>query len=438
MTDMNDTQRTDPASDSDSSMVDPEAFGEDLVDDELVDRLLDRADDGGVELLGPDGLLTDLTRRVLERALDEELTDHLGYERGDPAGRGSGNSRNGTSAKRLLTDAGGVDLRVPRDRAGTFDPKLVPKGSRRLEGFNEAVISLVAKGLTTRDVCAHLADIYEVSVSPELISKITEAVWDELVDWQNRPLDPIYPILYVDAITVKVRDGGVVARRAAYLAVGVDVEGRKDVLGVWLGDGAEGASFWLGVFTELRNRGVEDVLVACCDGLTGLPEALEQTWPQVTVQTCVVHLIRGATRFASWKDRKHVAAGLRPIYTAASVEAAEAAMDAFEERWGDQYGGIVKLWRDSWERFTPFLAYPADIRRIVYTTNMVESINFQLRKRTRHRGAFPSERSALKFLYMAVRDIRRERGGELGTGTWGWKRALNAFAIHFPGRITIQ
>lgn len=431
MTDMDDTTAV-----PDEDVLDPEEF-EELVDDGLIDAFVEQAE-AGVELLGPDGLLTDLTKRVMEKALDVERTHHLGYERGDPIGRGSGNSRNGTSSKRVLTDAGEIDLDVPRDRAGTFEPKLVPKGERRLEGFNELVLSLVAKGMTTRDVCEHLYDVYGVEVSAELISKVTDAVFDELVEWQNRPLDRLYPILYVDALTIKVRDGGVVARRPAYLAVGVDVEGRKHILGVWLGDGGEGASFWLGVFTELRNRGVEDVLIACCDGLSGLAEALEQTWPQVTVQTCVVHLIRGATRFASWKDRKHVVAGLKPIYTAATVEAAEAAMDDFEIEFGDRYGGIVKLWRDAWDRFTPFLDYPPEIRKVVYTTNMIESINFQLRKATRHRGAFPSERSAIKFLYLAVRRISTERGGELGTGTQGWKRALNAFAIHFPGRITIE
>ena len=415
-----------------------DGLARDVIDDELVEKLLSQADAEGAELLGPEGLLTDLTRRVLERALDEELTAHLGYERGDPAGRGSGNSRNGTTPKRLLTDAGSVPLEVPRDRAGTFDPKIVPKGSRRLDGFNDMVLSLVANGMTMRDVQAHLFDIYGVDVSPELISKITESVWDELLEWQNRPLDRMYVILYVDALTVKVRDGGIVARRPAYLAVGVDVEGRKHILGVWLGDGGEGASFWLGVFTELRHRGVEDVLIACCDGLSGLPEALEATWPQVVVQTCVVHLIRGSLRYASWKDRKQITAALKPIYTAVNVAAAEQAMNAFEKNFGDRYGGIVKLWRDTWDRFVPFLDYPPEIRRVVYTTNMIESINFQMRKATRQRGSFPNDRSAIKFLYLAIKRISTQRGGEHGTGTWGWTRALNAFAIHFPGRITID
>ena len=409
-----------------------------VIDDEMVERLVAQADAEGAELLGPEGLLGDLTRRVIERAMDVELTGHLGYERGDRAGIGSGNSRNGTSPKTVLTDAGEVRINAPRDRAGSFDSKLVPKGQRRLEGFNDMVLSLVAKGMTMRDVCAHLADIYGVEVSPELISKITDSVWDELVEWQNRPLDETYPVLYVDALTVRVRDGGRVQKRPAYLAVGLDVTGHKHILGVWLGDGGEGASFWLGVLTELPNRGVEDVLIACCDGLPGLAEALEQTWPQVVVQTCVVHLIRGSSRYCSWKDRRQVLGGLRPIYTAPTLQAAEQAMDHFEDQWGDRYGGIVKLWRDAWERFVPFLDYPPEMRRVIYTTNMIESINFQLRKATRNRGAFPSERSALKLLYIAVTRITTNRGGNLGTGSWGWKAAMNTFAIHFPGRLVIE
>lgn len=420
------------------SALDAEELASAVIDDEMVDRLVAQADAEEVELLGPEGLLSDLTRRVLERAMDVELTEHLGYERGDPAGRGTGNSRNGTTPKTVLTDAGEVRIEAPRDRAGTFDSKIVPKRRRRLEGFNDMVLSLVAKGMTMRDVCAHLADTFGVEVSPELVSKITDSVWDELVEWQNRPLDPCYPVLYVDALNVKVRDGGTITKKPAYLAVGLDVTGHKHILGVWLGSGGEGASFWLAVLTELRNRGVEDVLIACCDGLAGLAEALEQTWPQVVVQTCVVHLIRGSSRYCSWKDRRQVLGALKPIYTAPTVAAAEAAMDHFEQHWGERYPGIVKLWRDAWERFVPFLAYPVAIRRIVYTTNMIESINFQLRKATRNRGAFPSDRSALKLLYIAVSRISTKRGGNLGTGSWGWKQAMNAFAIHFPGRLIIE
>jgi len=408
-----------------------------VVSDELIDALMARVDAEGLELLGPDGVLSEITSRVMNRALDVELTEHVGYERGDPAGRGSGNSRNGTTPKTLLTDAGEVAIRTPRDRNGMFEPKLVPKGERRIEGFNDLVIGLVARGMTVRDTQAHLEEIYGVEVSPELISKITDGVLDELRAWQNRPLDAVYPILYLDAIVVKVRDGHVVVNRPVYIALGVDIEGRKHVLGLWLGKGDEGAKFWLGVLTELRNRGVKDVLIACCDGLTGFGDAIEATWPQATVQTCVVHLIRNSVRFCSWKDRKALTKALKPIYQAPGVDAAAEALDEFEINWGDRYPAIVDLWRRNWERFTPFLAFDPAIRKIIYTTNAIESLNYQLRKVTKTRGHFPTEDAVLKILYLAIRNIGTTRGGELGTGTHGWTRALNAFAIHFPGRLPI-
>ncbi|HET6919800.1 MAG TPA: IS256 family transposase [Jiangellaceae bacterium] len=408
-----------------------------VVSDELIDALMAKVDAEGLELLGPDGVLSEITSRVMNRALDVELTDHVGYERGDPGGRGSGNSRNGTTPKTLLTDAGEVAIRTPRDRNGTFEPKLVPKGERRIEGFNDLVIGLVARGMTVRDTQAHLEEIYGVEVSPELISKITDGVLDELRAWQNRPLDAVYPIMYLDAIVVKVRDGHVVVNRPVYIALGVDVEGRKHVLGLWLGKGDEGAKFWLGVLTELRNRGVKDVLIACCDGLSGFGDAIEAVWPQATVQTCVVHLIRNSVRFCSWKDRKALTKALKPIYQAPGVAAAAEALDDFEIEWGDRYPAIVDLWRRNWQRFTPFLAFDPAIRKIIYTTNAIESLNYQLRKVTKTRGHFPTEDAVLKILYLAIRNIGTTRGGELGTGTHGWTRALNAFAIHFPGRLPI-
>lgn len=408
-----------------------------VVPDELIDAVMANADADGVELLGPDGVLAELTKRVLERGLSEELSEHLGYEAGDPAGRGSGNNRNGTTPKTVLTEIGAVDLDVPRDRNGSFEPKLVPKGTRRLERFNQNIIHLYARGLTTRDIRRELGRMYGVEVSPALISKVTDGILEELNEWQQRPLDAVYPILYIDALVVKVRTNGTVMNRAAYLAVGVDVEGRKHVLGVWLGDGDEGAKYWLTVLTELRNRGVDDVLLVCCDGLKGLPDAIEATWPQALVQSCVIHLIRASLRFCSWKDRKAVTAALRPIYTAATVEAAEDAMDTFELEWGDRYPGIVKTWRAAWEQFTPFLRFPPEIRKVVYTTNMVKSINYQLRKATKTRGHFPTDTSALKLLRLAARNISDRRGGDLGTGTQGWHQALNAFEIHFPGRLGI-
>jgi transposase-like protein len=405
------------------------------VTDDMLDAVMAKVDAGGLELLGPDGVLAELTKRLLERGLAEELGDHLGYEPGDPAGRGSGNNRNGTTPKRVLTDIGPVDLDVPRDRNGTFDPQLVPKGARRLEGFNANIVHLYARGLTTRDIRRELARMYGVEVSPALISKVTDGIVEELNEWQARPLDAVYPILYIDALVVKVRTSGTVVNRPAYLGVGVDVEGRKHVLGVWLGDGGEGAKFWLSVLTEMKNRGVADVLIVCCDGLKGLPDAIEATWPRALVQTCVIHLIRASLRFCSWKDRKALTAALRPIYTAPTVEAAGDAMDTFELEWGDRYPGVVKLWRQAWEQFTPFLRFPPAIRKVVYTTNLVESVNYQLRKVTKTRGHFPTDDAALKLLRLAARNIADKRGGDLGTGTQGWHLALNALEIHFPGRL---
>lgn len=406
-----------------------------VIDDELVDRLMAQVDAEGLELLGPEGVLTELTSRILSRGLEVEMADHLGYEKGDPAGWGSGNNRNGNYPKTIQTDAGTVGVEMPRDRNATFDPLLIPKHQRRLSGFNELVISLVARGMTTRDTQAHLQEIYGVEVSPELISKVTDAILPELKAWQQRPLDAVYPILYLDAIVVKVRSDHVVVNRPVYIAMAVDVDGRKHVLGLWLGKGDEGAKFWLGVLTELKNRGVTDVLVACCDGLTGFGDAIESVWPQTTVQTCVVHLIRNSIRYCSWKDRKTVTKALRPIYQAATAEAAADALDEFDAEWGDKYPAIVDLWRRNWERFTPFLAFDTAIRKIIYTTNAIESLNYQLRKVTKTRGHFPTGDAVLKILYLAIRNIGNNRGGELGTGTQGWKQALNAFAISFPGRL---
>jgi len=419
------------------SSADRASDGTPLVPDEVLDELMARVDAEGAELLGPEGLLSQVTKAVLERALDEELTDHLGYEKGDPAGRGSGNSRNGITPKRLQTDIGTIDLEVPRDRNGEFEPRIVPKGTSRLKGFNERIIALYARGMTVRDIRSHLEEIYGVDVSPDLISRVTDAVWDELEEWRNRPLDPVYPILYIDALNIKIRDG-IVSNRPAYLAVGVDLEGRKQVMGIWIGDGdGEGSKFWLSVLTELKNRGVEDVLIVCCDGLKGLPDAIETVWPQAVVQTCVIHLLRASFRYAANDQRKKLSAQLRPIYTAASVDAADRALAEFEAGLGQRYPAVVRLWRDQWETFIPFLAFPAEIRRVVYTTNMIESINYQLRKVTKNRGHFPNERAALKLLYLAVRNMTTERGGEAGTGTWGWINCLNQLAIYFPGRFQI-
>jgi putative transposase len=408
---------------------------EPLVDDATLDRLMAQIDAEGLELLGPQGVLTELTSRIMNRALEAERTDHLGYEAGDPAGRGAENIRNGYSDKTVLTDAGAVPVKMPRDRNGTFEPKLVPKHQRRLNGFNDIVISLVARGMTTRDIQAHLADAYQVDISPELISKITDAVLPELREWQSRPLDAVYPVMYLDAIVVKVRTDGRVTNRPVYVALGVDLDGAKHVLGLWLGKGDEGAKYWLGVLTELRNRGVLDVCIVCCDGLTGFGDAIEAVWPRATVQTCVVHLIRNSIRYCAWNERRAVTAALRTIYTAPSVDAAAAALEGFDSEWGGRYPAIVDLWRRNWTRFIPFLDFDEAIRKIIYTTNAVESLNFQLRKVTKTKGSFPTDDAVLKIFYLAICNIGHHRTGDLGTATQGWKRALNAFAIAFPGRI---
>lgn len=406
------------------------------IDPELVDRLMAEAGDEA-ELLGPDGLLSSLTKAVMERALKAELTHELGYAEGDPVGHGSGNSRNGSYPKTVLTELGSIDLDIPRDRNGEFEPKLVPKGQRRLDGFNERVISMYARGMTVRDIQAHVREIYQIEISPDLISTITDAVLEELREWQNRPLDAVYPVIYLDAIVCKVRHEGAVRNKAAHLAIGVDVEGRKHVLGIWL-ETAEGAKFWLRVITELRNRGVEDVIFVCCDGLKGLPEAIEAVWPHASVQTCVVHLIRASLRFCSYKDRKAVVAGLKPIYKAVNVAEAELMLEAFEQAWGRKYPGIVRTWRDAWERFIPFLDYPPEIRTVIYTTNAIESLNYQLRKVTKTRGHFPNDEALLKLLYLAIRNLgRSDRFGDTSNASWNWRAALNQFEIFFPGRLRL-
>jgi transposase-like protein len=406
-----------------------------LVDDELADELLGRAQAGGAELLGPDGLLSQVTKAVLERALSEEMTGHLGYEKHDPAGRGSGNSRNGTTGKTVLTDAGAVDLVVPRDRAGTFEPRIVRKGQTRLEGFNDRIIALYARGMTTRDIRAHLREMYDVEVSPDLISRVTDGVVEELAEWQSRPLDRVYPVIFIDALMIKVRDG-VVTSRPVYLAIGIDCDGAKQVLGLWVGPTTgESAKFWMSVLSELKSRGVADVCIVCCDGLTGLPDAITVTWPQAVVQLCVVHLIRASLRYASRKYWVPLTQDLRPVYTAADETAAAAALEDFAAAWEGRYPAIVRLWRAHWAEFTPFLAFPPEVRRVIYTTNLIESMNARLRKVTRNRGQFPSEQAALKVLYLAVRNLEEFRSPSVGIRSSGWKQALQAFTIYFDGRI---
>jgi putative transposase len=414
---------------------DADRFDDPVIDEATLDALMCRVDAEGLELLGPDGVLTEITSKIMNRALETEMADHLGYERGDPAGEGSGNNRNGHYDKTVLTDAGAIPIRVPRDRNGEFDPQLVPKHQRRLGGFNDLICGLMSRGMSTRDICAQMADTYQVNISPELVSKITDAIMPEVRAWLNRPLDACYPIVYMDAIVVKVRTDGRVINRPCYIALGIDLQGHKHVLGLWLGQGGEGAKYWLQVCTEIRNRGVADIMIVCVDGLTGFGEAIEAVWPQATVQTCVVHLIRGSIRYCSWADRKKVSADLRQVYAALDETEAGHALDAFDEIWGDRYPAITELWRRNWERFTPFLAFDEQIRKVIYTTNAIESLNYQLRKVTKTRGSFPTDDAVYKLLYLAIGNIGHNRGGDLGTGTSGWQRALNALTIAYPGRI---
>jgi putative transposase len=401
---------------------------------QLAEQLLEKAKTDGVKLVGPDGLLAGITKAVLETALQTELSDHLGYEKGDPAGRGSPNNRNGRTSKTVHTDLGPVRIDVPRDRAGSFEPTIVPKNSRRVGGFDEAIISLYAKGLTTGEIQAHLHDVYGAEISRELVSKVTDAVNDELASWRNRPLDRVYPVVFVDALVVKIRDGAV-ANRPVYIAVGVSLDGERDVLGMWVGTGGEGAKQWLVYLTELKNRGIADVLIICSDGLKGLGEAIGQVWPQATHQACVVHLVRSTLRYTNRKDWQAITPAMRAIYTAATTADAEARFAEFCETWGTKYPAVQRVWTDAWERFTPFLAYDREIRKVIYTTNMIESLNSRFRQATRRRGHFPNEQAALKVLYLVVRD-KKSKGKDIIARINGWKVALNAFALSYGERIT--
>jgi putative transposase len=402
----------------------------------MIDALLADAKAAGTPIDGTDGLLNQMTKAVLERALQAEMTHHLGYQRDDPAGHGSGNSRNGSATKTVSTTNGPVTISVPRDRNGEFEPRIVPKRSRRVGQIDELILSLYARGLSTRDIEAHLLEVYGVKASRELISNVTDVVTDEIEIWRNRPVDEVYPIVYIDGIRIKVRDGGAVTIKVAHLVIGVDVDGRRHALGCWIAE-AEGAKFWHAVLTQLRNRGLRDILIVCCDGLTGLPEAITTVFPQTVVQTCVVHVIRNAMRFVSYQDRKKIAKSMRAIYTAPTVEAAELALKDLDSQWGRRYPGVLDVWRRAWPEFIPFLDYPPELRLVVYTTNAIESINFQLRKITKTRGHFPSDEAAMKLLYLGLRNISSKRGGESGTGTHGWKTALNTLVVLFPGRLPL-
>lgn len=381
------------------------------------------------DLLGEEGLFKQLKKALIERALGAELTDHLGYEKGDPAGRGSGNNRNGVSSKTVLTDDGEVEIAVPRDRAGTFEPHLIPKGQTRFEGFDDRILSLYARGMTVREIQGHLTELYGIDVSPDLISRVTDAVLDEVREWQARPLDPVYPIVFFDALRVKIRDEGLVKNKAVYVALAFNANGEKEVLGLWI-EQTEGAKFWLKVVNELKTRGVNDILIAVVDGLKGFPEAITTAFPQTLVQTCIVHLIRNSLAFVSWKDRKAIMPSLKAIYRAEAADIALARLEEFEAEWGKRYPAIGPIWRRAWEHVVPFFGFAPSIRKMIYTTNCVEALNRSLRKIIKTRGSFPNDEAALKLLYLAIKNagLRWRRGIE-------WTAAMGQFAIQFGDRF---
>jgi putative transposase len=399
------------------------------IKDEILEQLL-KGYEKPEDLLGKDGILQDLKKALVEKALGAELTHHLGYEKGERRNRKTGNTRNGHSKKIVKSESGEMDLAIPRDRKGSFEPQLIKKGQRRFEGFDDKIISMYARGMTVREIQAHLKELYGVQVSPDLISRVTDAVIEEVRGWQNRPLETIYPLVIFDALRVKIRDEGVVKNKAVYLALGMNVDGIKQVLGLWI-EQTEGAKFWLRVMTELKNRGVADILIAAVDGLKGFPEAITSVFPKAQVQTCIVHMVRHSLRFVPWKDRKQVAADLKAIYKAENAEAAEDRLSEFEEKWDGKYPTIGQSWRRNWEQIIPFLAYPKQIRKVIYTTNAIESLNRSLRKAVKTRGHFPNDQAATKLLYLAIKNL---------TEKWKmppreWKEAMNQFAILFDDRL---
>ena len=402
------------------------------IDNELIDNLL-KDYKKPADLIGENGLLKQLTKQLLERAMAAEMTEHVGYGKNDPIGNNSGNSRNGKSAKTIKGSFGTMPLAVPRDRNGTFEPQIIEKHQTRFTGFDENIISLYARGMSTREIQQHIEEIYHVEVSPALISSVTDAVLDEVKTWQNRQLDPVYPIVYMDAIQFKVRDNGHVKSKAIYLAIGVTLEGYKEVLGLWIAQ-TEGAKFWLQVVTELKNRGVTDIFIACVDGLKGFPEAIESVFPQTEVQLCIVHLVRHSLNFVGWKERKEVARDLKTIYAAATEVEAEQRLAEFSLKWDAKFPMIAKSWRANWTRVIPFFAHPPEIRKVIYTTNAIESLNMSLRKVTKARGSFPSDEAVAKLLYLALRNIAKKWTRPVHN----WKDALNRFAIIYENRLPMN
>jgi putative transposase len=400
--------------------------------DELIKQLLE-----GVhtpeELTGKDGLLKQLTARLVGTMLKAEMDAHLGYEKGDAKGRGSGNSRNGITSKTLTTEAGSVEIQVPRDRAGTFEPKIVPKRRTRMRSFDEKILALYSRGMSVRDIQEHLLELYGVELSPDLISRVTSTVMEDVAAWQGRALDAVYPVLFLDALYVKVRDEGVVQNKAVYIALALTMEGNRDVLGIWI-ERNEGAKFWLKVINELKVRGMRDVFIVCCDGLKGFPDAIEAAFPHAVVQTCIVHLLRNSFRFVSYKDRRAVAKDLRPIYTAASSEDAASALQRFEEKWNHRYDSISSSWRANWERVIPFFTYGPELRRFIYTTNSIESLNSSFRKLLHHRGHFPTDEAVIKLLYLGFGRLQRRRD-VWASSVKGWSAIRRELTLFFKDRL---
>jgi len=400
----------------------------DRLADEVIDELLAGARTEE-EIVGPGGVLAQLTKRLVERAMSAELTEHLGYEPHQEPPGGTGNTRNGSTAKTLATEHGPVRIETPRDRKGSFEPQIIRKGQRRFEGFDDKILALYSRGLSTRDIEAHLAEIYGVKVGRDLISRVTDAVMDDVREWQQRPLDDVYPVVFLDALVLKIREGGTVQRRACYLALGVTVEGEREVLGMWFQE-SEGAKFWMQVLSDLKQRGVSDILLCCVAGLKGFPEAIEAIYPNTVVQTCVVHLIRHSLKYVPRREKEQVARDLKPIYTAADADAAKVALEAFDEKWGTRFPVITQAWLNAWEYVTPFLAFPPELRRVVYTTNAIEALNRQLRKAIKTKGHFPNEEAARKLIYLAITNAV-----PAWTRTRNWTTALLAFKIHFGDRL---
>ena len=401
------------------------------ISDKLIDQLLEGCD-SPEDIIGEAGLLKQLTKKVAERALNAEMEQHLGYAKHAPEGRNSGNSRNGKSSKKVRSVHGEIDLDIPRDRSGSFEPKLVKKGDKQLNGFDDRIISLYARGMTTRDIQAHFEESYGVEVSPTFISQVTNEVLDEVKQWQQRPLDALYPVVYLDCLVVRSRDSGAVQNKSVYLALGINTDGEKELLGLWMAQ-TEGAKFWLSVMNELKNRGVQDIFIACCDGLKGFPEAIEAVYPKTQVQLCIVHQIRHSLRYVNWKQRKVIAADLKRIYGAATLAEAELALAEFAEKWDDQHPTISLSWRNNWERLSVFFDYPPEIRKVIYTTNAIEYLNASLRKITKTRRSFPTDDSVTKILYLALHQISKKWTMPIRD----WKAAMSQFMIMYSDRVSL-